>query len=383
MLLLAFGEGLHRQLSINQKGMGSNIVVMWPGQTSKAFEGLGKGRPIRFLAEDAEFLRQSIPEIGTIGYEDDRWGIQVIYKDRVLSEHVVGCTPEYEDMRNFIPQRGGRMINDLDMAERRRVAFLGWALASQLFDDNDPIGKVVMVSGVPFTVIGVMSEKIMMGNYGGMDSDHLVIPFTTFKAIFGGQYIDNMVFRATKPELTTAVKRRIFETLGARYRFDPTDDRAIAMWDTVESSREFQNMLIGIKMFLGIIGGLTLLIAGVGVANIMYVSIRERTREIGIKMAVGARRGLILTQFLLEALLITFIGGAVGIGVSYALTEAFKLIPMNPQTADVLEFMGRPTVSFEIGTAVVVILGILGLVAGLFPALRAASVSPVEALRYE
>jgi putative ABC transport system permease protein len=383
MRRLAFGEGLHRQLSINQKGMGSNIVVMWPGQTSKAFEGLGKGRPIRFLAEDAEFLRQSIPEIGTIGYEDDRWGIQVIYKDRVLSEHVVGCTPEYEDMRNFIPQRGGRMINDLDMAERRRVAFLGWALASQLFDDNDPIGKVVMVSGVPFTVIGVMSEKIMMGNYGGMDSDHLVIPFTTFKAIFGGQYIDNMVFRATKPELTTAVKRRIFETLGARYRFDPTDDRAIAMWDTVESSREFQNMLIGIKMFLGIIGGLTLLIAGVGVANIMYVSIRERTREIGIKMAVGARRGLILTQFLLEALLITFIGGAVGIGVSYALTEAFKLIPMNPQTADVLEFMGRPTVSFEIGTAVVVILGILGLVAGLFPALRAASVSPVEALRYE
>jgi putative ABC transport system permease protein len=168
--------------------------------------------------------------------------------------------------------------------------------------------------------------------------------------------------------------------LGQKYKFDPTDKRALGIWDVAENQRETDNVLLGIKIFLGIIGGLTLLIAAVGVANIMYVSIKERTREIGIKMAVGARRSYILTQFLLEAILITFTGGFLGMFISVAATEAFKRVDIE---SEVLAFMGRPTISIEIGLVVVGILGIMGIMAGLFPAMKAASVSPVESLRYE
>jgi putative ABC transport system permease protein len=172
----------------------------------------------------------------------------------------------------------------------------------------------------------------------------------------------------------------MFEVLGAKYRFDPDDDRALSVWDTVEGKREFTKLLIGVKIFLGIIGGLTLLIAGVGVANIMYVSIRERTREIGVKMAMGARRSYILAQFLIEALMITFIGGALGMAISYILTESFKRLPMDSM---VLEQLGRPTLSMEIGILTIAILGVMGVLSGLFPAMKAASVNPVESLRYE
>ncbi|MBU0984766.1 MAG: ABC transporter permease [candidate division Zixibacteria bacterium] len=380
MLLLAFGEGLHYQLSLNQKGMGSNIGVMWAGQTSIPFKGMGKGRRIHLYKEDPAFLAERIPEIRTIGGEYSRWGVRLKYRDKLLSEHCTGIPPEFEEMRHHIPQAGGRMINQLDMDAKRRVAFIGSQLKERLFEDEDPIGKVVMMNNMPFTIIGVMIEKMQMSNYEGMDEDVIAIPATTFKAIFGDAYLDDIVYKAHDPNQMAVIEKKIFEAMGQRYKFDPADDRALSIWDTVEGQKEMSNMLMGIKVFLGIIGFLTLLIAGVGVANIMYVSIRERTREIGIKMAVGARRAVILWQFLIEAMMITFLGGFFGMAISWALTEGFKKVPID---SDVLEFMGRPTVSPEIGLIVIAILGLMGLFSGLFPALRAASVSPVESLRYE
>jgi putative ABC transport system permease protein len=225
-----------------------------------------------------------------------------------------------------------------------------------------------------------MIDKMQMNSYSGQDTDVLAIPNTTFKAIFGDPYLDNIVYQTERPDQMKVVEKKLYEAMGAKYRFDPADERALGIWDTVEGAREFNNILMGIKIFLGIIGFLTLLIAGVGVANIMYVSIKERTREIGIKLAVGARRSVIMTQFLLEAVLITLTGGMTGMAISYVLTEGFKRVPIQ---SDVLEFMGRPTVSFEIGLIVVLILSGMGIVSGIFPAMRAASVNPVESLRYE
>lgn len=380
MLLLGFGEGLQQQLALNNKGMGENIMVMWAGQTSIPYKGMGKGRALHFVEDDIAYLRNSLPDLVEVGGEYDRWGVRTERGDVVLSEHVNGVTPSYETARNFIPEMGGRMINDLDLEHKRRVAFLGWEIANRLFGNEDPIGQRILLNSMPYMVIGVMKEKNTMGNYNGMDEDRIVIPLTTFKAAFGHRYLANLICTLKKGADSKEMEKKILTTFSAKYKFDPTDDRAISIWDTIASAKELNNMLLGIKIFLGIIGALTLLIAGVGVANIMYVSIKERTREIGVKMALGARKAYILWQFLLEAMMITFLGGVGGIAVSYVLTEAFKRVPIE---SDVFDLMGRPTISIEIGVIVIIILSIIGIVAGLFPAMKASSVSPVESLRYE
>jgi putative ABC transport system permease protein len=239
MLLLGFGEGLQQQMTIVGKGMGDGIAIMWGGQTSIPYKGMGKGRPIRFYADDIEYLRKTMPELEMVGGEISMWGVRIKYKDNLVSEHVVGVTPNYEIMRNMIPEAGGRMINEKDMKLTRRVAFLGDNLKERLFGAEEAVATAATMYGTP--------------------------------------RIQNIVYKPADLSQNAAVERRMFEVLGAKYRFDPDDDRALSVWDTVEGKREFTKLLIGVKIFLGIIGGLTLLIAGVGVANIMYVSIRERS----------------------------------------------------------------------------------------------------------
>jgi putative ABC transport system permease protein len=380
VMLLSFGEGVKRSLTKAQHGMGKDIVVMWGGQTSVPYEGLGKGRRIRFMDEDLELLKKKVPGIEAVGGEYNRWGVSITYKKNTVSERVNGVHPCYEEMRAHYSERGGRFINDLDMQYKRRVVFLGNKLKERLFGKEDAIGKTIIINNIPFTVIGVMIEKMQMGMYNGPDEDKATIPATTFKAIWGHKYLDNIVYQPKDPSQIEEVKEKVSEVMGSKYKFDPKDKQALWLWDVIEGQKVFGKVIFGFQIFLGIIGGMTLLIAGVGVANIMYVAVRERTREIGIKMALGAKRFQIMSQFLLESLLIAILGGALGVIFSVILVKIWGAIPVK---ADWMQWLGKPTISVEIALITALILGAIGMLSGIFPSRKAASVNPVESLRYE
>jgi putative ABC transport system permease protein len=380
VMLLSFGEGVKRSLTKAQHGMGKDIVVMWGGQTSVPYEGLGKGRRIRFMDEDLELLKKKVPGIEAVGGEYNRWGVSITYKKNTVSERVNGVHPCYEEMRAHYSERGGRFINDLDMQYKRRVVFLGNKLKERLFGKEDAIGKTIIINNIPFTVIGVMIEKMQMGMYNGPDEDKATIPATTFKAIWGHKYLDNIVYQPKDPSQIEEVKEKVSEVMGSKYKFDPKDKQALWLWDVIEGQKVFGKVIFGFQIFLGIIGGMTLLIAGVGVANIMYVAVRERTREIGIKMALGAKRFQIMSQFLLESLLIAILGGALGVIFSVILVKIWGAIPVK---ADWMQWLGKPTISVEIAIVTSIILGAIGILSGIFPSRKAASVNPVESLRYE
>jgi putative ABC transport system permease protein len=381
LLLLAFGEGLKRQMDKNRRSTGENLAVMWPDVTTKPWKGIPAGRPIRLRIDDLDFIRSRMPELKAVHGEIVSWRTSVTYGRKTVNGRVIGTNYIFGEDRKHYPQAGGRFFGPEDEVNRRRVIFLGNEMAKDIFGDEPPVGKTLLVNNAPYTVIGVMQKKTQMGMYGGPDSNHAVIPITTFRAQFGRERLNNLVIETERPEDMKGALKKLNEVLGPKYGYDPTDDRALATWDMVKSSQTTRNILIGIQIFLGIVGALTLLIGGVGVANIMYAVVKERTREIGVKMALGARRKWIIMPFVLEAVVYTLIGGALGITIANVLVSLTALIPI--ENNKVMSFLGRPTLSPQIGIITSLILGIIGLLAGYFPARRAASVDPAATLRYE
>lgn len=381
LLLLAFGEGLKRQLDKNRRAMGENIAVLWPGQTTKAYKGLPPGRPIRPSVDDLEFVRSRMPELKSVIGEVVSWRTAVAYERKTINSRVNGVNWEYGDARKHYPVAGGRWLTPEDEQQRRRVAFLGDEMATDLFGKVDPVGKTILINGAPFIVIGVMQHKTQMGSYQGPDAQHACIPISTARALFGRDRLNNMLIETHRPEDMLPALKKFNEIMGPKFGYDPTDDRAFGTWDTVKSAKVSRMFSVGIQMFLGIVGALTLLIGGVGVANIMFAVIKERTREIGVKMALGARASWIIWPFVLEALVYTFIGGAMGIIIATLFVAAATYLPV--ESNRVMSFLGRPTLSPQIGIATSAILGLIGLVAGYFPARRAARIDPASTLRYE
>jgi len=379
VLLLSFGEGMKRSFHRNSRGMGEGIGVLWPGATTRAYAGLPSGRAISFTDEDAELLGARIPEITGISREYSK-RVPVARGTKTVNARVRGVDPAFGEMRNIIPAAGGRFLNEMDSALKRRSVVLGDELATDLFGKEEPVGKTVVINQSTFLVVGVMQPKVMMGMYSGPDKGQATIPAPTFKAMFTDAKIGNMVYKPANEQVADQAKAQIYRVLARKYRFDPDDTRALGVWDTRENQRITGNIALGIQMFLGIIGGLTLFVGGMGVANIMYAVVKERTREIGVKMALGAKVRQIMSPFVLEALTMTILGGTLGTVVGVALMQIVAALPLKNEA---FEFLGRPTFSPAIAAATSLILGTVGMLAGYFPARRAASVNPAESLRYE
>ena len=378
-LLMAFSVGLERQMMKATAGLGKGIVILWSGQTTKVYQGLPPGRKIWFRPEDIDLIKERVPDINLISGEYLRWGVTLEWHKTQVNKLVSGVYPEFMELRSHYPQMGGRFINKIDYDHKKRVMFIGTRVARELFKDHDPVGEIVMANGIPFTVIGVMIDKMQDSSYHGPDDDYTVIPASTFVLMFGDPYLDNIVYSVKPGVKTKDIETQLFNLFGAKYRFDPTDSHTLWFWDVVEQAETMTKVFFGIKIFMWFIGGMTLLIAGVGVANIMYVAVRERTREIGTKMALGAEKRHIIFQFMTEALVIAFFGGAVGILFSVLVCRIFWLLPME----DALELLSRPAVNWPVALITIATLSIIGFFSGYFPARRAASINPVEALRYE
>lgn len=380
VLLLAFGEGLKRAVLEGMLGQGSRMFMVYGGETTEPFRGLPGGRNVSLVEQDLDLLRESIPQIdrGSVSY--GRWGAVLRTTDLTTTTMMEGVHPDFADMRSMFPAAGGRFLNDRDMEERRRVVFLGDSIAIRLFPDGEAVGGTVHIDGLPFTVVGTMATKVQTSMNNGPDAQRAVIPASTLRTIYGNPSVSHLLVRPRDVREAGLVRRRLYEVLGSRYSFSPDDERALRLWDFVEEERLNRNIGLGIQIFLGVVGALTLIVAGVGVANIMYVVVRERTREIGIRLAVGARRRDIMAQFIFEAVLICFAGGLAGLALGGLVVTAVARIP---DQNEAMFFIGNPILSLPITLATVSILVAVGILAGIFPARSAARLDPVEALRHE
>jgi len=382
-LLIAYGDGFHYALVRGFDAFGKNAVVCWPRQTSQQAGGQRAGKPVRFELEDVNWIQERCSLVRHVSPESVRW-LPITYQGRLRNTAVRAVWPVYGEIRNEVPSEG-RWLSQEDLQERRRVVFLGSWLRKKLFGGRPAVGETVQIAGVRFQVIGTMDIKLQLSSYFTSDDESAWIPLTTAGDLWNTRYLNVIVFEPVAPSLEAKAKKQVLATVAERQRFSATDERATWMLGREEFRPIVEGITIGLRILVTFIGILTLGIGGVGVMNIMLVSVNERTREIGLRRAVGARRQDIRQQFLWEALLLTLAGGAIGIVLAFVLAGMIESLPfLGPIFEDE---SGKGDIHLKISfftvalsTAILVLVGVLS---GLFPALRAAKLDPVEALRYE
>jgi len=382
-MLLAYGSGFRSVLMRTFEAFGHDAIICWPGTTGEQAGGERAGQKIRFEEADVEALRATATLAKQVCPETVRF-VGIEHEERSTSTAVRGVCQQYGEMRNEVPIEG-RWLDADDEVSRRHVVFLGATLKKKLFAGMPAVGEAVRIQGARFTVIGVMDRKFQTSSYFTDDDRSAWIPYSTAGDLWDTKSASVLVVEPVSPEFDRQTRAQVLAVLAERQHFSPTDKRAVLM----DSMAEFRPIMMGIsyglEFLLLFVGLLTLGIGGVGVMNIMLVTVNERIREIGLRRALGARRRHIRAQFLTEALAITLAGGAVGVLISLGLGAAIGTLPfLGPAYEDT---SGRVDihmqVSWEILLVSVMVLVMVGILSGFVPAMRAARLDPVEALRYE
>jgi putative ABC transport system permease protein len=381
VVLLAIGEGIRQQVDLSFRQFGKPMLIVNPGTTSKSWLGWPKGRKVTLLYEDVPAIRKALARDAEVGVYLGKNPVTLERGEREASVGVRGVSANYEHLRSHYAAAGGRFLNEEDIAQRRRVIFLGDELATELFGEVDPIGEGVLVGGIPYTVIGVLKHKLPMG-FGddSFDTRTTCIPITTHLVQFGERPVRMLVSPLSIAELERVVAK-VRQVVGGAKQFDPEDERALRIWNFAEEALKMQSFFRGLLIFLGTLGALTLVLGGVSVANILFATVAHRSREIGVQMALGARRSDIVLPVLAEGFLYTLSGGVIGIAASLLVVRLLNLLPVDKVAS--LRMLGHPTISWPLALATVAVLSTVGVVAGYLPARRAAGLDPAVTLRYE
>jgi len=395
VILSAVGEGFRRGNDQVLREFGRNMAVVFPGRTSLESGGSRAGRLVRLTAEDARALERRSRLVRVLSPELERY-LTIKSQFNAASANVAGIEPAYQEIRTIELDRG-RQFNWADEEQVRRLAIIGWDLSRQLFGERDPVGETVSIRGQQYTVVGRIRRKEQDSNYSGPDNRKLFVPFSAMIRDFphpaGPEVISRLIvaphdwvvadlpnqLAARTGRVTDVVwplEREIRTILAERHGFDPTDTSAVAVWDTSLETLMFGRIIIYMKQFFTLVGFVTLGLGGIGVMNIMLIAVRERTREIGVRKAMGATTRLVLRQFFMEGFTLTLVAGGAGFALALLVCQLVNLLPMPARFSGMI-------VTWQTGVVAILTLVAVGVASATYPARRAAELPPVEALRYE
>jgi putative ABC transport system permease protein len=381
MLVLLLGAGRGMQNGVYED-FGSDVldfIIIWTGDTSVAYRGMGPGRKIQLKLDDIEALRQQVPGIRLISAERYVDSGTITYARKNSNAQILGVPDEYFRIKEDVPFNFGRRINPLDLDEWRKVAVIGTAVADRLFDKGvEPVGKEIRAKDVVLKVAGVFYDK----GDRGQNSERVIMPLTTMEKIYGGGEITSNIW--VRPEQGVdafELEKKVLEVLKRRHDVSPDDNRGIASFNMAEPMKRVAGLFVGIDVFIWFVGLGTLMAGIVGISNIMIITVKERTKEIGIRKALGATPFKIVSTLLIESTLVTGVAGYLGLVIGVGLLElvAFAL----RSTGAKLPYFVNPGVDFKLAITALLLLVGVGVLAGLMPALRAARITPTEAMRSE